>query len=484
MAQIQKGDTFVDGQQVTGARLNQLIDSATVLPNIITDQTNLTANTVASGDSVLLYDLSATALREATASDLLNSGLAVTTSSITGVANSDIVITPNDGALVTGATYTSTDGLTVRVTLNSHGLVVNQVVTISSAGTGYNGTFKITAVAANTFDYVMPTAATPATNVSCSYTRQGTLRNPEHGVISGNFYVDGNVNFSGTSNVIGDVINDVKFTSTGAVKIPVGTTAQRPSSPIAGQTRLNTTLGVLETYNGSTWGVGVGLTTTNTLTGTNDFTGGIKVDGTTGFMLYEIKEETVAFTAASGDVWTSSAFTKQKNEMWVLELSVNIEGTVGSGNVYGTIKTRNSLNADLVVNQYNWTSTSTASKMPIYFKWFSKVGDSVSGDTVKLYCENSMRTSTSGATSKLTITKFKTATGNLIGGTTALAYTNNGTSATVTSAAHGLASGAYVNVFASNPLISGRYQITSTTIDTFTYANTTATGSGTCSYFA
>ena len=83
MAQIQKGDTFADGQQVTGARLNQLIDSATILPNIITDQTNLTANTVETGDSILLYDLSATALREATASDLLNSNIPVTASSVT-----------------------------------------------------------------------------------------------------------------------------------------------------------------------------------------------------------------------------------------------------------------------------------------------------------------------------------------------------------------------------------------------------------------
>ena len=28
MAQLTKGDTFTDGQQVTGARLNQLVDSA------------------------------------------------------------------------------------------------------------------------------------------------------------------------------------------------------------------------------------------------------------------------------------------------------------------------------------------------------------------------------------------------------------------------------------------------------------------------
>jgi len=212
MAQIQKGDTFADGQQVTGARLNQLVDSATILPAIITDQTNLTANTVATGDSVLLYDLSATALREATASDLLNSNLAVTTSSITGGANSDITVTPNDATIVSGATYTSGDGLTVVVTSNAHGLAVGQVVLISSAGTGYNGTFRLTAVTTNTFTYVMTTAATAGSG-SLAFTRKGTVKNTANKAISGNLYVDGNAVITGTTIQTGAV------TQNGAVTI-------------------------------------------------------------------------------------------------------------------------------------------------------------------------------------------------------------------------------------------------------------------------
>jgi len=94
MAQISKGDTFTDGQQVTGARLNQLVDSATLSVGAITDQINITANTVASNDSMLLYDLSVTALREASVSDVLNSNLPVTTSAITGGAGVNVVITP------------------------------------------------------------------------------------------------------------------------------------------------------------------------------------------------------------------------------------------------------------------------------------------------------------------------------------------------------------------------------------------------------
>jgi hypothetical protein len=42
------------------------------------------------------------------------------------------------------------------------------------------------------------------------------------------------------------------ISSTGAVRVPVGTTAQRPSSA-TGQIRYNSTLALLETYNGSDW---------------------------------------------------------------------------------------------------------------------------------------------------------------------------------------------------------------------------------------
>ena len=176
MAQISKGDTFTDGQQVTGARLNQLVDSSVLLAGAIIDQPNITANTVASSDSVLLYDLSATALREANVSDVLGSNVPVVTSSITGGANSDITITPNDGTIVSGLAYTSGDGLTVTVTSTAHGLVVGQVILISGAGTGYNGTFQVATVATNSFTYVMTTAAT-AGSATLSYTKKGSIRN-------------------------------------------------------------------------------------------------------------------------------------------------------------------------------------------------------------------------------------------------------------------------------------------------------------------
>ena len=45
----------------------------------------------------------------------------------------------------------------------------------------------------------------------------------------------------------------LKTSSTGAATLPVGTTAQRPGSASVGMTRMNTTTGSLEFYDGTTW---------------------------------------------------------------------------------------------------------------------------------------------------------------------------------------------------------------------------------------
>jgi hypothetical protein len=42
-------------------------------------------------------------------------------------------------------------------------------------------------------------------------------------------------------------------TNTGALRIPVGNTAQRPTTATAGMIRFNTTLAATEFYNGTTW---------------------------------------------------------------------------------------------------------------------------------------------------------------------------------------------------------------------------------------
>jgi hypothetical protein len=64
----------------------------------------------------------------------------------------------------------------------------------------------------------------------------------------------GATNIGGTLSVAGAVsaADDVQFTGTGRVKVPTGTTAQRPTGS-AGSLRYNTTLGYLENYTGTEW---------------------------------------------------------------------------------------------------------------------------------------------------------------------------------------------------------------------------------------
>lgn len=96
MAQIQSAETYADGQQVTAARLNNQTNGATLLPGAVTDQTAISGG-VASGDSLIVHDLSASALRKATVSEILGAGVPVVAPSVTGVAGADLVITPAAG---------------------------------------------------------------------------------------------------------------------------------------------------------------------------------------------------------------------------------------------------------------------------------------------------------------------------------------------------------------------------------------------------
>jgi hypothetical protein len=179
MAQIQSPETYVDGQQVTAARLNNQTNGAVLLPGAVTDQTALAAGTVATGDTVIIHDASTSALRKTTAGDLLASGLPITTGAITGSTGADLVITPAAGQKVDVAGDIEAEDATL-----TGGLTV-----------------------------------------------------------TGNTTLDASLDVNGLAS----------FNVTSAVKIPVGTTGQRPGTPVAGQMRYNSTLDQAEVYSGTEW---------------------------------------------------------------------------------------------------------------------------------------------------------------------------------------------------------------------------------------
>ena len=61
---------------------------------------------------------------------------------------------------------------------------------------------------------------------------------------------DSTVDIAGTTTIAGDL----NLTGTGAAKLNVGTTAQRPASPVNGDIRYNSDLARYEGYSGSAWG--------------------------------------------------------------------------------------------------------------------------------------------------------------------------------------------------------------------------------------
>ena len=58
-----------------------------------------------------------------------------------------------------------------------------------------------------------------------------------------------------------NAVNLSALGSNGGTSVSTWTTGTRPASPITGQTGFNTTLGSLESYNGSAWVSGGGLNT-------------------------------------------------------------------------------------------------------------------------------------------------------------------------------------------------------------------------------
>ena len=97
-----------------------------------------------------------------------------------------------------------------------------------------------------TISNVMNTGSQITTNVIVGTGTNSTSITPGTG---GAIALNGNVTVSGTQTVTGKLSAE----GTGAVKIPAGTTAQRPATPVLGDIRYNTTDTRAEIYNGTEW---------------------------------------------------------------------------------------------------------------------------------------------------------------------------------------------------------------------------------------
>lgn len=332
MAQFQPPVTFTAGQVLTASALNAHVSSAILLPGAVTDQTDLAANTVAVGDSLIIHDLSALALKEATIGDLLNSGLAITTGSITGNAGANIVVTP---------------------------------------------------------------ASTYAFSVAGNLSSTGNL------AVTGTSTLTGDVTASGLLTVVGNA----SFNSVEALKLPSGTTLQRPASPVAGQMRYNSTLSAAEVYNGTSWdAVPVGGTTL-TLAGTVNITGAIQYNGTPVYGLSAVTEETISFSGSVfGTMFTSSVFTKPSDEIWHFE----IEGTVAKASTTGNLTLSFVNTSGTAYTTWQWVFQSVNNDHSFKTSWVVNAGTALTAETIRITNSATSWVAQSGV-NKLRIYKYRTA---------------------------------------------------------------------------
>lgn len=209
--------------------------------------------------------------------------------------------------VASGGTGTNTSTGSGSVVLNTSPSLTTPNIGTPSAGTLTNCTGLPVATGISGLGTNVATfLATPSSaNLAAAVTGEtgtgalvfGTGPTIDGGTLSGTFA--GTPTFSG----------NVTFSSTGAIKAPVGTTAQRPS-PVTGMLRFNSTGTSFEGYNGSSWsslggaqgGVGNPFVYENDITVTADYT---LTSGKNGMSAGPVTIDSGAtVTVPDGSTWT------------------------------------------------------------------------------------------------------------------------------------------------------------------------------------
>lgn len=325
MPKIQSPETFAPNQVLNAEDLQNHVDGAQPLPGFITEHAPYQPeNTVAADDKLLISDTSdSAALKKVNASEILNSGLNSTfgtsnstttvTSVINGQANQDIVQTPNDGALVTGKSFTSIDGINVVVTSNGHGLQSNSLVDFTASDAAYSGQYYITVVNADSFSYVISQENPVAANGTLDYRKKGIVK------IAGSEYLSGSLKVTGNLNVSGKITASNNFD----------------------------------------------------LSGTANFTGAFQFNGSAAYALSEIVEESIPNATGVAaqtlhTLFTSQEYTKPTNEIWVVEIEALLQSANNTNFHYRITNSNDSV--DYVVNFMRASVSGMA--IPIFHRFY------------------------------------------------------------------------------------------------------------------
>jgi len=352
MAQIQSGESYADGQQVTADRLNNQTNGAILLPGAISDQTPIATGTVANADKVLLYDASINSLRSANVSDLLNSGLSIvaptatidtlTVDQVVGKTNKDIDLNPSNGVTVAGKSFTSTDGITANVTAVAHGLKTGMHLNVTASNPAYTGKQVITVTSPDGFSFTIKQTTPVAASGTLSYNADATSK------AYGNLFVSEQATVGTDLRVIGN-------------------------SVVQGNSNVEGVLNV---------------------TGVANFAGGINVSGGNFLVMYSVTEEIIPFyqapTGSSNQTvlaYEGSIFTKPANEFWYFEVDgyVTYFNTGGSNLVGVVLRFVNNATTNpysIVVGQAG--ASATPVDLHFHTSWIIPTGTALSTERIKI----------------------------------------------------------------------------------------------------
>jgi len=158
------------------------------------------------------------------------------------------------------------------------------------------------ATTGSTFNVVVPAA-------------NGTLlyADASNNISVNNLTVGGTSSFAGAASFFSFTCSqDAIFSGTGEITLPVGTTAQRSSSPTTGMIRYNSSYNQFEGYNGSAWGIiGGGATGSS---GDQIFV----LNGQTVTANYTIPSGKNASTAGTVTINTGIVVTVSSGSRWVI----------------------------------------------------------------------------------------------------------------------------------------------------------------------
>ena len=123
-----------------------------------------------------------------------------------------------------------------------------------SAGSGSTSNFSVNLTGSTSVVNLSSGSVGSLNNFNIGATTPGTARittlnTTGSTTLGSTLSVTDNATMNGTLSVAGNVF----FTGVGAVKVPVGSTAQRPASSNIGMIRFNTTIGEWEGYDGAEW---------------------------------------------------------------------------------------------------------------------------------------------------------------------------------------------------------------------------------------